>query len=149
MPRPRQRPLLQSLSFTVPGLGLKPRYLRMLDGLQRAEPTGSARCWSVYIVRCADASLYTGIAKDVRLRLKKHNAGRGAAYTRARRPVELAYSEMGLSRSEALVREAEIKSFPRPRKDVLLESREARPAAGRARRAGARARCGARAKPST
>ena len=45
--------------------------------------------WYVYIVRCSDGSLYTGITKDVEARVSMHNAGRGAKYTRARRPVEL------------------------------------------------------------
>lgn len=76
-------------------------------------------CWSVYLVRCRDESLYTGIAKDVAARLEKHNSGRGAAYTRSRRPVALLYSEAGLTRSQALVREAEIKSWPRERKARL------------------------------
>lgn len=76
--------------------------------------------WSVYIVRCEDDSLYTGIAKNVAARLEKHNAGRGAAYTRARRPVRLLYREDRLTRSEALVREAQIKAFPRSRKEGLI-----------------------------
>lgn len=72
--------------------------------------------WSVYMVRCGDDSLYTGIAKDVTARLKKHNAGRGAAYTRSRRPVTLVYRRDGFTRSEALAREAQIKSLPRSEK---------------------------------
>lgn len=75
--------------------------------------------WSVYIVRCADATLYTGIAKDVEARLSRHNSGKGAAYTRTRRPVRLLYRENGLSRPEALVREARIKRLPRPGKEKL------------------------------
>ena len=75
--------------------------------------------WSVYIVRCDDDSLYTGIAKDVAARLKQHNTGRGAAYTRSRRPVSLAHLEPGLSRSQALVREAQIKRLPRTCKQRL------------------------------
>jgi predicted GIY-YIG superfamily endonuclease len=76
-------------------------------------------CWSVYIVRCGDGSLYTGIAKDVGARLAQHNSGRGAAYTRSRRPVELLYSQEGMTRSEALVREAAIKKMPRDAKSRL------------------------------
>ena len=60
--------------------------------------------WSVYIARCADGSLYTGIAKDVRARLAAHNAGRGAAYTRPRRPLRIVYREEGMTRSAALSR---------------------------------------------
>ena len=94
---------------------MRPKYLRMLDGMK----DGGEACWSVYVVRCADASLYTGIAKDVAARLEKHNAGKGAAYTRARRPVSLLYREAGLTRSAALSREAEIKSWPRRKKEEL------------------------------
>ena len=75
--------------------------------------------WSVYIVRCADDSLYTGITTDLAARVAKHNSGKGAAYTRARRPVRLLYSEIGMTRSQALLREAGIKSLPRPRKELL------------------------------
>jgi predicted GIY-YIG superfamily endonuclease len=76
-------------------------------------------CWSVYIVRCGDDSFYTGIAKDVDARLKKHNSGQGAAYTRSRRPVALLYRQDGFTRSEALVREAQIKALPRSDKAKL------------------------------
>ncbi|HAZ08533.1 MAG TPA: hypothetical protein DCZ01_08455 [Elusimicrobia bacterium] len=79
------------------------------------------REWSVYIVRCADASLYTGIAKDVSARLGAHNAGRGAAYTRARRPVDLVYRENDLTRSAALTREARIKALERAAKLSLIK----------------------------
>lgn len=96
------------------------KYLRMLDGMKTAEGDSA---WSVYIVRCGDDSLYTGVAKDVQARLAKHNAGRGAAYTRSRRPVCLLYSQDGLSRSQALVREAQIKSLPRKTKEQLVQGR--------------------------
>lgn len=76
----------------------------------------------MYVARCADGSLYTGVAKDVAARLAAHNAGRGAAYTRARRPVELAHREDGLSRSAALSREARIKALSRSAKLALLTS---------------------------
>jgi putative endonuclease len=74
------------------------------------------------MARCVDGSLYTGIAKDVRARLAAHNAGRGAAYTRSRRPVKLVYSEDGFTRSKALSREASIKSLERPDKLALLKA---------------------------
>lgn len=73
------------------------------------------------MARCLDGSLYTGIAKDVAARLEAHNDGRGAAYTRSRRPVSLAYVEMGFTRSDALSREAQIKRLPRPLKLALLK----------------------------
>ncbi len=78
--------------------------------------------WSVYIARCVDGSLYTGIAKDVKARLAVHNAGKGAAYTRARRPVRLVYREDGMTRSAALSREAGIKSLDRARKLSLVKA---------------------------
>jgi putative endonuclease len=82
--------------------------------------------WNVYIVRCRDLSLYTGVAKDVDARLGVHNAGKGAAYTRARRPVRLVYQENGLTRSQALVREAAIKRLPRDEKLLIVARRPAR-----------------------
>ena len=75
--------------------------------------------WSVYIVQCADRTLYTGIAKDIFQRLAQHNAGNGAAYTRARRPVVLVYREPASDRSAALRREAAIKRLPVAAKRAL------------------------------
>lgn len=97
---------------------MKARYRRMLESLAREDGEGP-RDWNVYIVRCSDLSLYTGVAKDVEARLGQHNSGRGAAYTRSRRPVSLIYSEAGFTRSQALVREARIKALPRSEKDLL------------------------------
>lgn len=77
--------------------------------------------WSVYLVRCADESLYTGIAKDVAARIAAHNSGKGAAYTRSRRPVDLVYHKKGLTRSAALIEEARIKSLERADKLALLK----------------------------
>ena len=65
--------------------------------------------WDVYMVRCSDGSLYTGITKDVKSRVSLHNAGRGAKYTRARRPVELVYRETVGDRGAAMRREYAIK----------------------------------------
>jgi putative endonuclease len=76
--------------------------------------------WSVYVARCADGSLYTGIAKDVRARLAAHNAGRGAAYTRPRRPLKLVHREDGFTHGKALSREARIKSLARAEKLALV-----------------------------
>ena len=97
---------------------MKPRYRRMLKSLKEKAENGP-QDWGVYIVRCSDGSLYTGVAKDVEARLKKHNLGRGAAYTRTRRPVKKVYEELGLTRSAALVREAGIKALPRVKKQEL------------------------------
>ena len=102
---------------------MKPRYRRMLEGLAARRNSSASKDWSVYILRCADATLYTGIAKDVFVRLKKHNSGSGAAYTRARRPVRLLYQEDGKTRSQALIREAEIKALGRAGKESLLSIR--------------------------
>ncbi len=88
----------------------------MLLGLK---PGGKAE-WSLYVLRCGDGSLYTGIAKDVTARLKKHRSGRGAAYTRTHLPVDLIYVEERKTRSQALVREAQIKRLPRPKKEKLI-----------------------------
>lgn len=78
--------------------------------------------WRVYIVRCADDTLYTGIAVDVERRVAEHNgAGRlGARYTRARRPVVLVYQEPAADRSEAGKREYEIKRMRRADKARLI-----------------------------
>ncbi len=87
------------------------------------DPRRQATTWSVYILRCRDGTYYTGIAKDVQERLRKHQAGKGAAYTRTRLPVELHYEEDGLTRSEALVREAWIKAIPRAKKGRLARKK--------------------------
>ncbi|MBI4370482.1 MAG: GIY-YIG nuclease family protein [Elusimicrobia bacterium] len=82
--------------------------------------SGRKRDWNVYILRCADGSLYTGIAKDVGARLKQHNAGKGAAYVRPRLPVVLLYQENGMTHSKALIREAKIKTMPKTQKEKLV-----------------------------
>lgn len=79
----------------------------------------------VYIVRCSDGTLYTGWTTDVQNRLKAHNSGHGAKYTRSRRPVELVYYESLESRSAALRREAEIKKMSRQDKLFLIRSDQA------------------------
>ncbi len=77
--------------------------------------------WFVYMVRCADDSLYTGITRDVERRMEEHNGdgGLGAKYTKARRPVVLFYQEKYESRSAATKRECEIKRFSRKEKLIL------------------------------
>ena len=81
--------------------------------------------WFVYIVRCADGTLYTGIARDVERRIEEHNSNDqlAASYTRSRRPVALAYKEAVETRSAALKREYEIKQLTRSEKDALLAAR--------------------------
>ncbi|HET7041440.1 MAG TPA: TIGR02453 family protein [Gemmatimonadales bacterium] len=77
--------------------------------------------WSVYLVRCADGSLYTGVATDVARRVADHNGGRGAKYTRARLPVTLVHHEPAADRSAALRREARLKRLPRAAKERLVQ----------------------------
>jgi UV DNA damage endonuclease len=81
-----------------------------------------AEHWIVYILRCADGSLYTGIAKDVDRRLEQHNAGTASRYTRSRLPVTLAYQEEQPNQSMALKRELAIKALTRKAKEVLIQS---------------------------
>lgn len=76
--------------------------------------------WWVYMLRCADGTLYTGMAADVDRRAKVHSAGKGARYTRSRLPVEVVYREELESRSAALRREAEIKALSRGEKLKLI-----------------------------
>lgn len=76
--------------------------------------------WWVYLLRCADGTLYAGITTDLERRLAEHNGeGPGARYTRSRRPVELVYAEPAASRAEAARREAAIKRLDRAQKLAL------------------------------
>lgn len=79
-----------------------------------------ANGWAVYIARCADGSLYTGIARDAGARIAAHNAGTGARYTRGRRPVALVYREDVADRAAASRREYAIKRLPRSAKLRLI-----------------------------
>lgn len=74
----------------------------------------------VYIVRCADGTLYTGYAKDPGRRVDAHNAGRGARYTAGRRPVSLVYTEAFRTLSRALKREHAVKRTSRQQKEALI-----------------------------
>jgi predicted GIY-YIG superfamily endonuclease len=76
--------------------------------------------WHVYIIRCSDKSLYTGIAKDVAARIDQHNAGKGARYTRGRLPVELVYREPVGEHGAALRRELAIKRLRASDKKRLI-----------------------------
>ena len=78
--------------------------------------------WYLYILRCGDNTLYTGITTDVEKRLEAHRSGRGAKYTRGRAPLELVYRETCGSHSDALKREAEIKKLSRQAKEQLVKS---------------------------
>ena len=76
----------------------------------------------VYMVRCADGSLYTGWTTNLEERIKTHNSGLGAKYTKSRRPVELVYHEEYTTKSEALKREYAIKQLTRAQKLGLIET---------------------------
>ena len=77
--------------------------------------------WYVYIVRCNDGTLYTGITKNLDKRIDEHNSGNGGAkYTRPRRPVTLVYTEQVESRSDAAKREYQLKRMPLMKKNDLI-----------------------------
>lgn len=78
----------------------------------------------VYMLRCDDGSLYTGWTNDLQRRIAAHNEGRGSKYTRARRPVELVYSESCETKQQAMSREAQIKKLRRAEKLALIENAE-------------------------
>ena len=81
------------------------------------------KAWYVYMLRCGDGSLYTGIAVDVQARLALHRSGKGAKYTRGRGPLILRYQEACGSHGDALRREIEVKKLTRLEKLTLIESR--------------------------
>lgn len=78
------------------------------------------KTWYVYILRCADGTLYTGITTDPERRLAQHNAGTGAKYTRGRRPVALCYQETLPTKGDALRRELAVKALSREQKLGLM-----------------------------
>ena len=79
------------------------------------------KVWLLYILRCGDGSLYTGIAVDVQARLQMHRSGKGAKYTRGRGPLELVYTEVCGTHSDALRRELEVKALTTAEKRRLFE----------------------------
>lgn len=78
--------------------------------------------WTVYILRCSDTTLYTGITNNLAHRFQQHTLGKGARYTRGRQPLSLVYTEEYETKSEALKREYIIKQMPKERKVSLIES---------------------------
>ncbi|MDP2044049.1 MAG: GIY-YIG nuclease family protein [Candidatus Omnitrophota bacterium] len=76
--------------------------------------------WHIYIIKCKDSNLYTGITNNLERRIKAHNSNNGCRYTKGRSPVKLVYSEGVSSRSKALKREAAIKRLPRKKKLKLI-----------------------------
>ena len=87
---------------------------------RKPRPKAPGDRWFVYLLRCADGTLYTGIAKDVSRRCQQHNAGTASRYTRSRLPVVAVYQEAHASRSLALRREAAIKALTRRQKESLI-----------------------------
>jgi len=77
--------------------------------------------WFVYILLCADKSLYTGISPDPQKRFEEHKAGRGGKYTRSHKPIRIVYLEEFATKSEALKRELEIKRWPKDKKVDILK----------------------------
>lgn len=77
----------------------------------------------VYIIECADKTLYTGITTDIQRRFKEHRSGKGAAYTNAKKVKKVIYFEQYKTRSQALKREAEIKGWPRQKKLDLIKQK--------------------------
>lgn len=76
--------------------------------------------WFTYILLCQDGTYYTGSTNDVKKRFKDHTEGRGARYTKSHKPVKIIYKEKFATKSEALKREAEIKSWSRAKKEKLV-----------------------------
>lgn len=80
--------------------------------------------WQLYLLRCGDGTLYTGIAVDARKRLEMHRSGKGAKYTRGRGPLKIVYVEQCDSHSAALRRELEVKKLSRAEKEDLIARQE-------------------------
>ena len=85
--------------------------------------SGAADVWFVYLARCADGTIYTGIAKDVRARIALHDAGKGARYTRGRGPLAVAAVRRCAGKGEALRLELRVKRLPRAEKERLTIGR--------------------------
>ena len=82
------------------------------------------RPWQLYLLRCGDGTLYTGIALDAQKRLLAHQRGKGAKYTRGRGPLRLVYRESCENHTRALQREIEVKKLTRAQKDALIARKE-------------------------
>ncbi len=80
----------------------------------------SEKTWSVYILRCGDGSLYTGISVDVLRRLAMHESGKGAKYTRGRGPLRIVYTQCCADHAQALRRERQIKALTKEQKEKLI-----------------------------
>jgi putative endonuclease len=110
---------------------MKPKYKRMLRAMEakaakkkpRKGVAETAAVWHLYILECGDGSLYTGVTTDIERRVREHQEGAGARYTRTHRPVVLVHKEECGSRSQALTRECAVKSLPRRKKNELILGR--------------------------
>ncbi len=101
---------------------MNPRYKKMLGIMKERDttPVSPEKAWSLYILRCSDGTLYTGVTNNLERRIGQHNAGTASKYTRVRRPVSLVYHELCGSRTAALVRECQVKELPRKAKLRLI-----------------------------
>jgi len=86
----------------------------------KSKKTAANKSWVVYILRCKDKSLYTGITNDIEKRIAAHQKGSGAKYTRSRRPVKLIGKSMRMTRNEAMRLEIKIKRMPKEKKITAL-----------------------------
>jgi predicted GIY-YIG superfamily endonuclease len=107
---------------------MHPTYKRMLAGLKKEKISTRGKKagndWSLYILQCRDGSFYTGITNHLERRLQMHQDGKASRYTRTRRPVEMLYSETCGDRSSALIRECEVKEWPKKKKEALVRGEE-------------------------
>ncbi|MCU0608847.1 MAG: GIY-YIG nuclease family protein [Chitinispirillaceae bacterium] len=85
------------------------------------------KIWHLYIIRCADSTLYTGISCDVGRRFARHVSGRGAKYTRTRGPLQLVYTKKIGSQGDALKKEYQIKRLSKKKKEELVRKHQGRP----------------------
>lgn len=95
---------------------------RMQEKEKKARKKSRNEKWFLYILECSDGSFYTGITNDLERRVKMHGDGRGAKYTRSRRPVRMIYSESCKGRTAAMVRECAVKTYSKKEKMKLIFS---------------------------
>ena len=107
---------------------MHPTYKKMLKALQEKEKNAVPGIkendeWFLYILKCCDGSFYTGVTKDLERRFKMHQSGKASRYTRSHRPVEMLYHEKCGDRTQALVRECQVKELPRKKKEELISGK--------------------------
>lgn len=99
------------------------KYKKMLAGMRAKEAKlfgKRGQKWFLYILKCRDLSLYTGVTTDIARRFKTHSNGKGARYTRTRLPLEVVYQEACKTRTQALIRECAVKALPKTKKLALI-----------------------------